>query len=156
MPLIYAVREDSRASLGLQGDPKGNQFWIFIGRTDAETETPILWPPDGKSRLIWKDPVLKDKAGREDGDRGWDGWMASLTQWTCVWASFRKWWWTGKPCVLQSMGYQRVKDNWVTELTKFISHPSLFPLLTIRLFSMSESVSALHLYSFVIFFRFNM
>ena len=63
-------------------NPKGNQSWIFIGRTDAET--PILWPPDGKSWLIWKDPDSgKDsKAGGEGDDRGWDGWMASRTQWT--------------------------------------------------------------------------
>ena len=54
MPLSYAVREDSQESLGLQGDPKGNQSWIFIGRTDAETETPILWPPDVKNWLPGK------------------------------------------------------------------------------------------------------
>ena len=51
--------ENSYESLGLQGDkpvnPKGNQPWIFIGRTDAEAETPILWPSDVKSRLIGKD-----------------------------------------------------------------------------------------------------
>ena len=55
------------------------------------------------------------KAGEGD-DRGWDGWMASLTQWTWVWASSRSWWWTGKPGLLQSMGLQRVRHNWVTEL----------------------------------------
>ena len=49
-------------------------------------------------------------------DRGWDGWMASPTQWTCVWASFGSWWWTGKPGVLQSMGSQRVGHDWATEL----------------------------------------
>ena len=47
------------------------------------------------------------KAGREGNDRGRDGWMASLTQWTWVWASFRNWWWTGKPGVLQSMGCKK-------------------------------------------------
>ena len=54
------VGEDSWESLGLQGDPtshpKGDQSWIFIGRTDAEVETPILWPPDAKNWLIWKGP----------------------------------------------------------------------------------------------------
>ena len=44
--------------------PKGNQSWIFIGRTDAEVETPILWPPDAKNWLIWKDPVLRKIEGR--------------------------------------------------------------------------------------------
>ena len=55
------------------------------------------------------------KAGGEGGDRGWDGWMASPTQWTWVWASSGRWWRTGKPGVLQSMGLQRVGHNWVTE-----------------------------------------
>ena len=58
--------------------PKGDQSWVFIGRTDAEAETPILWPHDEKSRLIWKDP----DAGGEGDNKGWNGWMASLTQWT--------------------------------------------------------------------------
>ena len=55
-------------------------------------------------------------AGREVGDRGWDGWMASPTQWTWVWASSGSWWRIGKPGVLQSMGSQRVRHDWATEL----------------------------------------
>ena len=52
-----------------------------------------------------------------EGDNiGWDGWMASLMQWTWVWVGSGSWWWTGKPGVLQSMGLQRVGHNWVTEL----------------------------------------
>ena len=54
----------------------------------------------------------KMKAGGEGDDRGWGGWMASLTQWTWVWASSRSLWWTGKLGVLQSMGLQRVRHNW--------------------------------------------
>ena len=54
-------------------------------------------------------------AGGEGDDRGWNGWMASLTQWTRVWASSGRWWRTGKPDVLQSMGLQRVWHNWATE-----------------------------------------
>ena len=54
-------------------------------------------------------------AGGEGDDRGWDGWMASLTQWTWAWASSRCWWRTGKPGMLQSMGSQRVGHNWATE-----------------------------------------
>ena len=57
------------------------------------------------------------KAGGEGDDRGWDGWMASPTQCTWIWASSRSWWWTGKPGMLQSMRLQRVGHNWVTELT---------------------------------------
>ena len=56
------------------------------------------------------------KAGGEGDDRGWDGWMASPTQWTWVWVNCRSWWWTGRPGVLRSMGSQRVGHNWVTEL----------------------------------------
>ena len=56
------------------------------------------------------------KAGGEGDDRGWGGWMASLTRWTGVWASSRSWWWTGKPGMLQSMVSQRVRHNWATEL----------------------------------------
>ena len=57
------------------------------------------------------------KAGGEGDDRGWDGWMASLTQWTWVWISSGSWWWTGKSGVLQSMGSQRVGSDWETELS---------------------------------------
>ena len=96
---------------------KGNQFWIFIGRTDAEAETPILWLPDAKNWLIEKTLILgKIESGRRRDDRGWDGWMASPTRWTWVWVSSRSWWWTGKPGLLQSMGSQRVGHDWVTEL----------------------------------------
>ena len=56
------------------------------------------------------------KAGEEGDDRGWDGWMASLTQWRCVWVNSESWWWTGKPGVLQSTGSQRVGHDWATEL----------------------------------------
>ena len=59
------------------------------------------------------------KVGGEGDDRGWDGWMASPTQWTWVWASSRSWWWTGKPGLLQSMGSQRVRHNWATELRRW-------------------------------------
>ena len=52
----------------------------------------------------------------EGDDRGWDGWMASPVQWTWVWVSSGSWWRTGKPGVLQSMGSQRVRNDWATEL----------------------------------------
>ena len=55
-------------------------------------------------------------AGGEGDDRGWDGWMASLTQWTWVWVNSGSWWWTGRPGVLRFMGSQRVGHNWVTDL----------------------------------------
>ena len=66
----------------------------------------------------WKRPWCwgRLKAGGEGDDRGWGGLMASSARWTWVWASFRSWWWTGKPCLLQSMGSQRVGHNWETEM----------------------------------------
>ena len=65
----------------------------------------------------WKKSYGKRLKAEEEGDdRGWDGWMASLTWWTSVWGSSGSWWWTGRPGVLQSMGSQRVRHYWVTEL----------------------------------------
>ena len=65
--------------------PKGNQSCIFIERTDAEAETPILRPPDVKNWLTAKDPDAgEDWRQEEKGMTGWDGWMASPTQWTWV------------------------------------------------------------------------
>ena len=94
---------------------KGNQSWMFIGTTDAEAETPILWPPDVKNRLIWR-PWCWERleAGGEGDNRGLDGWMTSLTQWTWVWANSR-WWRTRKPGVLQYIGSPGVGHDWATE-----------------------------------------
>ena len=55
-------------------------------------------------------------AGGEGDDKGWDGWMASLTQWMWVWVNSGSWWWTGRPGVLRFMGSQRVGHDWATEL----------------------------------------
>ena len=93
---------------------KWNQSWIFIGGADAETEAPILCPPEAKSRLIrrlwcWE----RLRAGGE----GWDGWMALLTQWTWVWVDSGSWWWRGRPGMLRFMGSQRVRHDRGTELT---------------------------------------
>ena len=97
---------------------KGNQSWIFIERTDGEAETPIVWSSDAKNWLIGKYQFWESlKAGGDGDDRGWDGWMASPTQWTRVCKTSGSWWWTGKPGVLQSMGSQRVAHHWATELS---------------------------------------
>ena len=93
--------------------PKGDQCWVFIGRTDAKAETPILWPPHAKSWLVGKDP---DAARGEGDNREWDGWMASPTRWTWVWVNSGSWWWTGRPGLLLFMELQRVRHDWVTEL----------------------------------------
>ena len=97
--------------------PKGNQSWIFIGRTDAEAVTPILSLATWCEELThWKRPWCWErlKVGGEGDDRGWDGWMASPTQRTWVWASSGSWWRTGKSGVLQAMGSQRVGHDWAT------------------------------------------
>ena len=98
MLLNCGVEEDSWESLGQQGDPvnlKGNQSWIFIGRTDPEAETPILWPPNAKNWLIWKDPDAgkdwrwEEKGITEDEVVGWHhqlnehgfGWTPGVGHW---------------------------------------------------------------------------
>ena len=70
-----------------------------------------------KKLTHWKRPWCWERLTVGGGDdRGWDGWMASLTRWTWVWISSGSWWWTGKPGVLQSVESQRVGHDWVTEL----------------------------------------
>ena len=177
--------------------PKGDQSRVFIGRTDDEAETLVLWPPHAKSWLIGKDSdagrdwgqeekVMKedemagwhhgldghesewtpgvgdgqeglaccDSWGRKEldmtdwlnwtsvkswliwkdphackdwvqgDDRGWDGWMASPTQWTWAWVNSGSWWWTGRSDILQFRGLQIVRHDWASELTDwFISDP---------------------------------
>ena len=102
----------------------GNHPWIFIGRIHAKAETLILRPPDVKNWLL-KIPWCWERleAGEEGDNRRWDSWMASPTQWTWVWVNSGSWWWTERAGMLQSMGSQRVRYDWVTELnwTNFIS-----------------------------------
>ena len=86
--------------------PKGDQSWVFIGRTDAKAETPVLWPPDTKSWLIGKDPDAGRDWGQEE-KRTTEDEMAgcpSPTRWTWVWVNSGSWWWTGRPGVLRFMG----------------------------------------------------
>ena len=86
---------------------------MFIGSTDAEA--PILWAPEElthwKKLLCWE----RLRAGREGGDRGWDGWIASLTQWAWVWANSERQWQTRKPGTLMFMRSWRVRHNLVNE-----------------------------------------
>ena len=98
--------------------PKGNESWIFIGWADAEAETPVLWPPNAKNWLIWKDlDAGKDWRQEEKrNNRGWDGCMASLTQWTGDWVNSASWCWTWRPSMMQSMELQSIGHNWATEL----------------------------------------
>ena len=96
---------------------KGDQSWVFFGRTVAKAETPVLSAPHAKSWLIGKNWCWKGLGAGGDGDdRGWDGWIASPTWWTWVWVNFRSWWWTGRPGMPWFMGSQRVGHDWATEL----------------------------------------
>ena len=98
--------------------PKGNQSWIYIGKTDAKPETPILWPLDAKNWLIWKDrDAGKDWSREEKGTtedemvemhHGLDGHEFEQTP-----SRWRK----RKPVMLHSMGLQRVRYDWATELS---------------------------------------
>ena len=119
MLLNCGIGEDSWKSLGLQGDPTSPskmksvlnvhwKDWCWNSNTLATRceELTHLKRPCCWERL---------KAGGQRDDRGWDGWMASLTQCTWVWASSRSWWRTGKPGMLQSMGLQRTGLNWAIQ-----------------------------------------
>ena len=73
----------------------------------------LMWRADSLEKTL---TLEKIEGKRRRDNRGWDGWMASPTQWTSVWANSRSWWWTGRPGVLQSMGSQRVGHDWANEL----------------------------------------
>ena len=108
--------------------PKGNQLWIFIGSTDAETEAPILWPPDANNWLIGNNPNGDRLKAGVEGKRGWDGWMASLNnvyelekitgnsegQAMAPHSSTLAWKipWMEEPDGLPSMGSHRVRQDW--------------------------------------------
>ena len=81
----------------------------------ANSIIPTSWEELTHWKRLWRWEGLG--AGEEgQDDRGWDGWMASLTRWTWVWVNSGSWWWTGSPGVLQFMGLQRVRHDWATEL----------------------------------------
>ena len=102
--------------------PKRNQSWRFIGRTDTEAEAPILWSIWCKELTHWKRCWCWErlKVGGEGDDRGWDGWMASLTRWTGVWVNSGSWWWQASlPCcspwgLKESNTTERL--NWLTNI----------------------------------------
>ena len=95
--------------------PKGDQSWVFFGRTDAKAETLAT---SCEELTQWKRLWCWEElgAGGEGDNRGWDGRMASLTQWMWVWVNSGSWWWTGRPGVLRFMESQRVGHDWATEL----------------------------------------
>ena len=97
--------------------PKGDQSWAFIGKTDVEAETPKLWPPDVITDSLEKTLMLGKIEGERKRGRQRMRWLDGITtQRTWVWVNSRSWWWTGRPVMMQSMGSQRVRHNWGTEL----------------------------------------
>ena len=105
--------------------PREEAWWRYSGWRYSSLEGLMLkwnsstWATWGEELTHWKRPWCWErlKARGEGDNRGWDGWMASPTRWTWGWVSFRSWWWTGKPGMLQSVGLGRsVKHDWATEL----------------------------------------
>ena len=93
--------------------PKGDQSWIFIWSWNSNTL--VTWCEElthFKRPWCWE----RLRAGGEGDNRGWDGWMASLTQWTWVWVDSGSWWWIGRPGVLRFMASQRIRHDFATEL----------------------------------------
>ena len=122
MFLNCGVGEDSWEFLGLQGDPtnpSSRSSVLGVHWKDWcwswNCSTLATW---WEELTHWKRPWCWERlrAGGEGEDRGWDGWMASPTQWTWVWVNSGSWWWPVRPGVLQFMGSQRVGHDWLTEL----------------------------------------
>ena len=121
MPSNCGAAEDSRESPGQQGDQTSqyekksilNTYWK--GRCWSWSSSILItWC---EQSTPWKSPWCLEilRAEREEGIRGWDGWMVSPMQWTWTWANFGRWWGTGRTGVLQSVGSQRVRHNLATE-----------------------------------------
>ena len=116
--------------------PKLNQSWVFIGRTDAEAETPILWPPDMKSWLIWKDPDAGEDWGQEKGTRddemvGWHHWLDGHgSGWTLEVVD-----WQGGLACCSSWGLKELdmteRLNW-TELNGYTITSHIYPFITFQ------------------------
>ena len=122
MLLNCGVGEDSWESLGLQGDPT-SPFWRrsalgFLWKEWCYSWNSSTLATSCKELTHWKRLWCWEGLGArgEGDDRGWDGWMASLTGWPWVWVNSGSWWWTGRPGVLRFMGSQRVGHDWMTEL----------------------------------------
>ena len=105
-------------------NPMGNQPWIFIGRADAKAEAPVLWPPDGKSRLIRIKTLMLGKI--EGRRRGWQRtrWLDVITNLMDMSLSnLQEMGRTGRPGVLYALGSQSVRHDWVTEQQQHKGRP---------------------------------
>ena len=122
MLLNCGAGEDSWESLGLQDDPT-SPFWRRSVLSVHWKDWSWSWNSNTLATSCeelthWERPWCWERlrAG-EEGNREWNGWMASPTRWTCVWVNSRSWWWTGRPGMLRFMGSQRVGHDWATELS---------------------------------------
>ena len=122
MLLNCGVGEDSWESLGLQGDPT-SPFWRrsaleFLWKEWCWSWNSSTVATSCEELTHWKRLWCWEGlgAGGEGDDRGWDGWLASLTRWMWVSVNSGSWWWTGRPGILRFMGSQRVGHDWATEL----------------------------------------
>ena len=122
MLLNCGVGEDSWESLGMQGDPN-SPFWRrsalgFLWKEWCWSWNSSTLAASWEELTHWKRLWCWEGlgAGGEGDDRGWDGWMASLTWWTWVWVNSGSCLWTGRPGVLRFMGSQRIGHDWATEL----------------------------------------
>ena len=129
----WTIKKLSSEELMLSNCGAREDSWESLGQKDHQTRkaTPKIHWKDWfwswnfntlatwcEELTHWKRPWCWEglKVGGEGVDRGWDGWMASRTQWTWVWVNPGSWWWTGRPGLPQSMGLQRVGHDWATEL----------------------------------------
>ena len=147
MLLNCGVGEDSWESHGLQEDPTSP----FSRRSALE----FLWNSSTLAtsfeelihrKRLWRWEGLG--AGGKGDDRGWDGWMASLTRWMWVWVNSGSWWWTGRPGVMWFMGLQRVRHDWSTELNWTEMKFNILPMLIYHSFFFCEMLA----YAFYPFF----
>ena len=134
MLLNCGVGGDSWESLGLQGDPTSPSYRRSVLGVHWKD---WFWSWNSNTLATWckelthlkRHLMLEKIEGRRRRDgRGWDGWMASLTQWTWIWVNSGSSWWTGRPGVLRFMGLQRVGHDWVTELKWTDSFNNIIPV----------------------------
>ena len=126
--------------------PKGNQSWVFIGRTDGEAETPVLWPHNANNWLIWKDPDAgkdwrqEEKAMTDDEMVGWHDRLNGVGSW----------WWTGRPGMLWFMGSQETdmteRLNWTEQIPAKFSHWPFWGRLLVRHILQNTPGNTYHIY----------
>ena len=114
--LLHWRRKWQPTPVFLPGESRGGGAWWAV----------VCGVAQSRIRLKWLSSSILDKGD----DRGWDGWIASPTRWMWVWVNSGRWWWTGRPGMLQFMGSQRVGHNWVTELNWYLIN---FELIFIKI-----------------------